>query len=73
MREVLLEKARKIQGNVQIERYEEGTLGIILSKTIRDKFDEVFKGKLIDVFVGLGESDKRMIIEVRMPKEDYIA
>ena len=73
MSEIKVEKARKVEGKVLIERYEEGTLGIILSKTIRDKFEEVFRGKSVDVFVDIGESDKRMVVEIRIPKIDYVS
>ena len=67
-----MENARKVEGNVLIERYEEGTLGIILSKTIRDKFEEVFKGKSVDVFVGIGEGDEKMVVEIRIPKNVFV-
>ena len=51
MIEIKLEKARKVKGDVQIEHYDNGELGIIFSKVVRDQFDKIFMG---------GGSDRRI-------------
>ena len=73
MYEIKLEKARKVKGDVQIEHYDNGELGFIFPKVVRDKFDKIFKGGTIDVSVSLGEQDKTMIVVVNIPKRTYIA
>ena len=63
---------KKIQGKIEIERYKDGKLGIILPKVVKDKFDEVFEDKAVDVSLSLTEDDKKMIIYVELPKQGYI-
>lgn len=53
---------------IQIEFYPDGTLGIILSKDVGDKFNEVFEGQSVNVFAGIAEKDRKMIIEVTVAK-----
>ena len=64
---------QKIQGNIQIEKYPDGTMAIILLKLLVEKFDEVFGKKPIDVFVGVAKKEKRIVIEITLPKQTYIA
>lgn len=58
---------------IEIEKYPDGSMGVILSKTFVEKFDRIFKDKPVNVFVALAERDRKMIIEIRLPKHDYIA
>lgn len=73
MSEIKLEKARKVKGVVQIEHYDNGELGIILPKVVREKFDEIFRGRAIDVSLDLAEQDRKIVIVIDTPKKDYIA
>ena len=56
---------------VEIEKYPDGTMGIILSKQFVHKFDEVFGDQPVNISIALSEKYKKIIIEVEIPK-DYI-
>ena len=64
---------KSIEGDIEIEEYPDGTMGIIFSKRLRDKFSDVFKDKQLNIFLAVGKQDRKMIIEVTVAKEDYIA
>ena len=67
-------KLKKRSDEIQMEFYPDGKLGIILSKEVGDKFNEVFKGRAVNVFAGIAEKDRKMIIEVTVAKRrDYIS
>lgn len=64
---------QKLDASIKVERYTDGSLGIIFSKEFREKFDEIFGNRPVNVFVAVGENDGRMIIQIELPKyEAYI-
>lgn len=56
---------------IEIEKYSDGTMAIILGKTLKEKFEDMFKDKPVDIFVGV--SNKKIVIRLETPKQDYIA
>ena len=66
-------KSKKRSDEIQMEFYPDGKLGIILSKDVGDKFSEVFKGQTVNIFVGVVEKARKMVVEVTVAKRrDYI-
>lgn len=65
-------KSKKRSDEIQMEFYPDGKLGIILSKDVGDKFNEVFKGQAVNVFAGIAEKARKMIIEVTVAHVQYI-
>jgi len=56
--------------DVVLEKYEDGTMALVFSKEFVNRFDKVFGDKpVIDIFVAVGEKDKKMVIEIEIPKE----
>ena len=64
---------KKLSCAIQLEKYPDGSMAVVLSKPFSAKFDKVFGDKRVNVFVGLMEKDKKMTIEITLPKHDYIA
>ena len=62
-----------MEWKIEIEKYPNGTMGIILPKSLVEKFDQVFGERAIDIFASLTKKDKRMVIEITLPKQTYIA
>jgi hypothetical protein len=48
-------------------------MAVVLSEPFSAKFDKVFGDKRVNIFVGLMEKDKKLTIEITLPKHNYIA
>ena len=64
---------KKLSCAIQLEKWDDGSMAIILSKPFLEKFDRVFGDKAVDVFVGLAEGEKQMLIQITLPKHKYVA
>ena len=62
---------KKGEGKIEIEKYNDGKLGVILPESVRNKFDEIFGDRSVDVYVGFLEDERKIIIHVEIPKESY--
>jgi len=62
---------RKGEGKIEIERYDDGTLGVILPESVRNKFDEVFGERSVDVSLAFLEDDRKITINIEVPKQSY--
>ena len=62
---------KKGKGKIEIERYNDGTLGVILPESVRTKFDEIFGDRSVDVRLVCLEAERKIIIHVEIPKETY--
>jgi hypothetical protein len=57
---------------IEIEKYPGGIMAIVLGKTLRTKFEEIFSDKLVNVSVGVS-TRKIIIVLETAKKQDYIA
>ena len=57
---------------IEIEKYPDGIMGIILGKTLKQKFDDIFSDKLVNISVGVS-ARKIIIVLETAKKQDYIA
>ena len=62
---------KKGKGKIEIERYNDGTLGVILPESVRNKFDEIFGDRSVDVSIAFLEDNKKIVINIEVPKESY--
>lgn len=60
-----------MESEIRIEKYPDGTMGIILEETVRRKYEELFNDKPVNVFVGV--INKKFVINLEVIKQDYIA
>ena len=69
-REVNLEW-KKGEGKIEIERYNDGTLAVILPESVRNKFDKIFGERSIDVSLAFLEDDRKIVIHIEVSKQSY--
>lgn len=59
------------ESELEIETYPDETMGIIFGKVLRKKFEDIFKDKPVDIFIGV--TSGKIVIMLETPKQDYIS
>lgn len=55
---------------IEIETYPNETMAIVFGKMLRKKFENIFKDKPVNISVGV--SSRKILINLEIPKQDYI-